>query len=253
MSNALVRPANDDPEQQTMARSASAARAVETALCRPVKYDARYLAAIPAEVIERDYGCGDPSAHLREGEVVLDLGSGTGKTRFIASQVVGPAGRVIGVDMRVEAPLVADGSVDVVVSNCVLNLVRPEDKRRLFGEIHRVLGRGGRAVISDIVADEDVFAAMQADPELWSGCISGAPREDRFLEAFAEAGLYGVAIVSRQTEPWRIVGGIELPPLDECPPFPCGVPSLVRDPRETRGTPTGASGSAGCEPGGSCC
>ncbi len=256
-------------------RYANAAKATEAALCCPVEYDARYLEVIPPEVIERDYGCGDPSRYLREGETVLDLGSGTGKICFIASQVVGPQGRVIGVDMtdemlevarrnapvvagrvgyanvefrkgriqdlaldlerldaelrrapisdanaflrageladelRVSHPLVADESVDVVVSNCVLNLVESGEKRRLLEEIFRVLRTGGRAVISDIVSDEDVPEALRADPELWSGCVSGALREDAFLRAFEEAGFYGIRILKRDTGPWRTVQGIE--------------------------------------------
>jgi len=247
----------------------------EPALCCPTDYDPRYLAAIPPEVLERDYGCGDPSRHLRPGETVLDLGSGTGKICFIASQVVGAAGRVIGVDMtpamlevarraapvvagrlgyanvefrrgriqdlaldvdrldaelaarpvrsaddlaaaerlaealRLEAPLVEDDSIDVVVSNCVLNLVEPGDKRRLFGEIFRVLRRGGRAVISDIVADEPVPARLQADPELWSGCVSGALQERELLTAFERAGFHGIRILERAAAPWRTVEGIE--------------------------------------------
>ncbi len=115
--------------------------------------------------------------------------------------------------LRAERPLVGDASVDVVVSDCVLNLVRPEDKAQLFREIHRVLARGGRAVISDIVSDEDVPEHLQADPELWSGCVSGALREDRFLEAFeaaGAAGFYGLQLVERPAQPWRTVEGIEL-------------------------------------------
>jgi SAM-dependent methyltransferase len=244
-------------------------------LCCPVSYDPRYLAAIPAEVLERDYGCGDPSRHLRAGETVLDLGSGTGKICFIAAQVVGPTGRVIGVDMTDEMlgvarrnapllagtlgyanvefrrgriqdlaldpdlldealarepvtsaegllraaaraeelrrtrPLIADGEIDVVVSNCVLNLVGGEEKPRLFREIHRVLSDGGRAVISDIVCDEPVPEELQKDPELWSGCISGALTESGFLAAFEAAGFHGIRILERQSEPWRTVAGIE--------------------------------------------
>lgn len=244
-------------------------------LCCPVDYDPRYLAVIPDEVIERDYGCGDPSKHLNPGETVLDLGSGTGKICFIAAQVVGAQGRVIGVDMtdemldvarrnapvvaerlgyanvefrrgriqdlaldmdrldtelakdpvrsaegllqattradrlRREKPLVADDSIDVVVSNCVLNLVDGQEKPRLFREIFRVLKNGGRAVISDIVSDEEVPLSMQVDHELWSGCISGALTETGFLEAFEEAGFYGIRVLERQREPWRTVLGIE--------------------------------------------
>ncbi len=103
----------------------------------------------------------------------------------------------------------ADGSVDVVVSNCVLNLVANAQKRQLFDEIYRVLRRGGRAVISDIVSDEPVPEEMQEDPELWSGCISGAFTEEGFLAAFEEAGFYGIRILERQEEPWRTVDGIE--------------------------------------------
>jgi ubiquinone/menaquinone biosynthesis C-methylase UbiE len=111
--------------------------------------------------------------------------------------------------LRLTEPLIKTGSVDVVVSDCVLNLVRPDDKAALFREIHRVLKRGGRAVISDIVSDEDVPGHLQADPALWSGCVSGAMREDLFLKAFADAGLYGMQVVARDAKPWRTVEGIE--------------------------------------------
>jgi SAM-dependent methyltransferase len=90
--------------------------------------------------------------------------------------------------VRLERPLVVDDSVDLVLSNCVLNLVRPEDKEQLFTEMFRVVRRGGRVAISDIVSDEDVPEELQRDSELWSGCISGAFREDKFLEAFDAAG-----------------------------------------------------------------
>jgi len=91
----------------------------------------------------------------------------------------------------------------------VLNLVAEADKRQLFAEIHRVLKRGGRAVISDIVSDERVPEDMQKDPELWSGCISGAFQEADFLTAFEEAGFYGIEILERGDEPWQTVEGIE--------------------------------------------
>lgn len=256
-------------------RYANAAKQHEAALCCPVDYDRKYLEVIPTEVIEKDYGCGDPSKWLKSGETVLDLGSGTGKICFIASQVVGAEGRVIGVDMtddmlevarrnapvvadaigfsnvefrkgriqdlaldlalleeeltdnpitnaadfmklddiaealRIKQPLIADESVDVVVSNCVLNLVEPELKPKLFREIFRVLKRGGRAVISDIVSDEPVPEAMRQDAELWSGCISGALTEVDFLKAFEAAGFYGIELVKFETQPWQTVEGIE--------------------------------------------
>ncbi len=219
-------------------RYAQAAQAVEPKLCCPVEYDRKYLAVIPEEVIERDYGCGDPSRHVREGETVLDLGSGTGKICFIAAQVVGPTGKVIGVDMtdemlevaRRNAPIVAerigyanveflkgfiqdlaiaDASIDVVVSNCVLNLVEQRAKQKLFTELYRVLKKAGRAVISDIVSDRDVPEELQNDSELWSGCISGAFREDLFLKAFKDAGFRSVQLLQRDAEPWQTVNGIE--------------------------------------------
>ena len=262
-------------ESEVRKRYAAGATAPEAKLCCPVDYNAEYLKVIPQEVIERDYGCGDPSKYLREGETVLDLGSGTGKICFIAAQVVGPTGKVIGVDMtdemlavartnapivaerigysnvefrkgriqdlglnvdlldaelkrrpindaasflaadelaqelRVKSPLVPNDSMDVVVSNCVLNLVEPHAKRQLFEEIFRVLRLGGRAVISDIVSDEAVPEHLQNDPELWSGCISGALTEEGFLAAFSDAGFYGVQILKRDEQPWQTVEGIE--------------------------------------------
>ena len=262
-------------ETSVKERYAAGAQAQEAELCCPVDYDPKYLEVIPNEVIERDYGCGDPSQYLKPGEAVLDLGSGTGKICFIASQVVGAEGKVIGVDMtddmlevarrnapvvaekigygnvelrkgriqdlaldleqldgvlaenpvgdsngflaaqetakelRVKNPMIADSSVDVVVSNCVLNLVENELKQQMFEEIYRVLKIGGRAVISDIVSDEDIPQEMQDDPELWSGCISGAYREDAFLKAFEDVGFYGVRLVKYETEPWRTVKGIQ--------------------------------------------
>ena len=262
---------------ETIVRQRYAIGAKERAdkLCCPVEYDSEYLKVIPPEVIERDYGCGDPSRYLREGEVVLDLGSGTGKICFIAAQIVGPNGKVIGVDMtdemlevarrnappvaerigfanvefrkgriqdlaldlelldqqlkgnpitdaasflaadelaeelRVKHPLIASDSVDVVISSCVLNLVEPKSKRHLFDEIFRVLKKGARAVISDIVSDEEVPEEMQQDPELWSGCISGAFTEEGLLAAFERAGFYGIQILKRDLDPWRTVQGIE--------------------------------------------
>jgi arsenite methyltransferase len=101
-------------------------------LCCPVDYDPRYLAVIPEEVLERDYGCGDPSRHLRAGETVLDLGSGTGKICFIAAQVVGPAGRVIGVDMTGEMLAVARRNAPKVAERLGYSNVEFRRGRRLL-------------------------------------------------------------------------------------------------------------------------
>src|SRR5438874_13786397 len=94
-------------ESEVRKRYAAGAQSTEAKLCCPVDYNTEYLKVIPQEVIDRDYGCGDPSKCLREGETVLDLGSGTGKICFIAAQVVGPTGNVIGVDMTDEMLVVA--------------------------------------------------------------------------------------------------------------------------------------------------
>jgi SAM-dependent methyltransferase len=112
-------------------------------------------------------------------------------------------------ELRVTHPLVADESVDVVVSNCVLNLVDPQAKSQLFREIFRVLKNGGRAVISDIVSDEPIPEAMQNDPELWSGCLSGALTEEAFVKAFEDAGFYGIRLLTWDRQPWRTVDGLE--------------------------------------------
>lgn len=263
-------------EKAVRQRYAKGAARREESLCCPVPdYDRKYLNILPKEIIEKDYGCGDPSRYLREGDTVLDLGSGSGKICYIASQIVGPKGRVIGVDFNqpmlelsrkyqkeigdrvgyhnvefrkgriqdlktnlelidlylkdhavrstdglfeFEAfceeqtkvhPLIEDGSIDVIVSNCVLNLVKAEEKGLLFREMYRVLKKGGRVAISDIVSDEDVPLELQKDSELWSGCVSGAFREDLFPEAFAAAGFYGIRVESIGREPFRVVNGIE--------------------------------------------
>ncbi len=111
--------------------------------------------------------------------------------------------------LRQTETLIPDNSVDVVISNCVLNLVRPQDKKQLFQEIYRVLKRGGRAVISDIVCDEDPTDKILNDPELWSGCIAGAFREDNFLKMFEDAGFYGIEILKREETPWHTIDGVE--------------------------------------------
>jgi arsenite methyltransferase len=111
--------------------------------------------------------------------------------------------------IRRAQPLIADESIDVIVSNCVLNLVRPEDKRNLFAEMYRVLKRGGRVAISDIVSDEPVPEHLAKDPNLWSACVSGAFQEEEFLRAFEEAKFHGIQIEDFSSVPYQTVEGIE--------------------------------------------
>jgi ubiquinone/menaquinone biosynthesis C-methylase UbiE len=262
-------------EAAVLQRYGSAAAEVEACLCLPVGYDRALLKVIPDEIIEKDYGCGDPSRYIHEGETVLDLGSGSGKACYIIAQIVGAKGRVIGVDfnppmlalarkyqseigdklgfhnvefrrgkiqdlrtdldlldqylrqnpvqsvgdlakleefeqsLRQTQPLVADESVDVIVSNCVLNLVQPQDKKQLFAEIYRVLKRGGRIAISDIVSDEPVPEHLAKDPDLWSACVSGAFEEGGLLRAFEEAKFHGISIEEFRSEAYQTVEGIE--------------------------------------------
>ena len=264
-----------DIETKVIERYQAGARQQQPSLCCPTEYAGNYLEILPEEIVAKDYGCGDPTRYVNEGETVVDLGSGAGKNCYILAQKLGAEGKIIGVDfndemlslarkyqseiagrlgyqntefvkgkiqdlklnlakvqtwlqnnpitsieevgnyetecdrLRAQEPLIADNSVDVVISNCVLNLVRPQDKQQLFAEIFRVLKRGGRAVISDIVCDEDPTPAILNDPELWSGCISGAFREDMFLKMFESAGFYGVEILKREEQPWQVVDGIE--------------------------------------------
>jgi SAM-dependent methyltransferase len=133
---------------------------------------------------------------------------------WLASRPVKSSGDLAALDaemerLRREAPLVADESVDIVVSNCVLNLVRPDDKTRLIQEIFRVLRRGGRIAISDIVSDEPVPEDLKRDPELWSGCVSGAFQERELLGALEEEGFHGITVDQWSEEPFAVVRGIE--------------------------------------------
>lgn len=247
----------------------------QESLCCPVDYDASLLELLPQEVIDKDYGCGDPSRYVQEGDIVLDMGSGSGKICYMAAQLVGDKGKVIGVDMnddmlglarkyqaemterlgndRVEfhkahiqdlaidlaemdtwlaenpvtdvegahkleawqteqrksRPLIADNSVDLIISNCVLNLVGDQQKQQLVSEIFRVLKPGGRIAISDIVSDESIPEHLKADDELWSGCISGAFEEEEMLNAFHDMGFLSVSLDKWDAEPWQVVEGIE--------------------------------------------
>ncbi len=262
-------------ESNVSERYAQGAQQREEALCCPVDYDPGLLKILPTEIIERDYGCGDPSRYVREGDTVLDLGSGGGKICYMAAQLVGDKGQVIGVDMtdemlalarkfqshmaekigtdlvdfrkgyiqdlalnvdamndylaanpvsdnvslqaleawkkqqRNSQPLVASESIDLVISNCVLNLVAESDRKQMIDEIFRVLKPGGRVAISDIVSDESVPQHLKDDNSLWSGCISGAFQEKGFMEAFLEAGFVAIAYDKWDEAPWQVVEGIE--------------------------------------------
>ncbi len=164
-------------------------------------------------------GCGNPTAvaELREGETVLDLGSGGGIDVLLSARRVGPSGKAHGLDMTdemldlarenaqkagvenvefhkgyIEAIPLGDASVDVVISNCVLNL--SGDKPRVLREVARVLRPGGRLAISDVVADEDMDAATRADMQQWTGCIAGALTHREFVSALTDAGLTNIDI-----------------------------------------------------------
>ena len=262
-------------EHSVLDRYSEGAESRQPDLCCPVDYDASLLALLPQEIIEKDYGCGDPSRYVREGDTLLDLGSGSGKICYMAAQLVGEQGYVIGIDMnddmldlakkyqvemaeklgsnRVEfvkgliqdlavdlaavdeqlsktpvsdadallrlqtwqqtqaitSPLIKNNSIDLVVSNCVLNLVQDSDKTKMIDEIFRVIKPGGRVAISDIISDELVPDHLKADPTLWSGCISGALQEQKMLDAFVKAGFVAVAYDKWEAEPWQVVEAIE--------------------------------------------
>jgi arsenite methyltransferase len=169
--------------------------------------------------VEASLGCGVPTAvaDLHEGETVLDLGSGAGADVLISAKRVGPTGTAIGLDMTdemlelaranaahagvsnaeflkgyIEEIPLADDSVDVVISNCVINLAA--DKRKVLAEAARVLKPGGRFAVSDVIADPDMDAETRADMQQWTGCVAGALTRDEFEDALAAAGLTDIEI-----------------------------------------------------------
>jgi MoaA/NifB/PqqE/SkfB family radical SAM enzyme/ubiquinone/menaquinone biosynthesis C-methylase UbiE len=203
-------------------------------LCCPVKYSDEEVGHIPQDVLDRFYGCGSPisQAGVSEGETTLDLGSGAGIDCFIAAKKVGPKGRVIGVDMTAEMLAVArrcqkevaaklgydvvefregflekvpaeDQSVDLVTSNCVVNL--SPDKGKVFAEIWRILKDNGRLVVADIVADRPVPLNLQAHKDLWGECISGSLSEAQFMSGLEKAGFYGLSLLKKTF--WKEVEG----------------------------------------------
>lgn len=182
-------------------------------------YEDKSVNDLPKEVTEISYGCGDPVtlASLKPGQTVLDLGSGGGIDCFFAAQKVGPEGFVIGVDMtpqmidrardnkakikaenvdfrlgEIEHLPVADRTVDVVISNCVINL--SPDKQQVFSEIFRVLKPGGKIAVSDIVTDGSLPQEIKDDLSAWAGCISGAVDVKEYVSMIEQAGFSEVNI-----------------------------------------------------------
>ena len=207
---------NDDSDKDVSRNDvrsfySKAAVTAEESLCCPTQYDLTDLSHIPKEVIEISYGCGSPveRAELQEGQVMVDLGSGGGIDCFIAAKHVGRTGQVYGIDMTEEMLDVArknadrvvknlgynniefkqgfledipieDASVDLVTSNCVINL--STKKYDVFKEIHRILKPSGRFLISDIISEVEVPEEMRNNKELWGECVSGALTLKEFLD-----------------------------------------------------------------------
>jgi arsenite methyltransferase len=187
-------------------------------------YSAGETAALPAEAVLASLGCGNPTAlaELHDGETVLDLGSGGGIDVLLSARRVGPTGKAYGLDMTdemlalardnqrkagignaeflkgdIEAIPLSDASVDVIISNCVVNLAA--DKGRVIAEAFRVLRPGGRFAVSDVVVRGEVPAAVRSSMELWVGCVAGALAEDEFKTLLGQAGFDQIEI-----EPTRI-------------------------------------------------
>jgi arsenite methyltransferase len=193
-------------------------------------YSVQELADLPESVTDVALGCGNPTAiaGLKPGEVVLDLGSGGGIDCFLAARQVGPQGRVIGLDMTPEMVKLArqnakkvgatnvefrygemedmplpDESVDVIISNCVINL--SPDKDKVFSEAHRVLRPGGRLAVSDIVTHGPLPEIVCSDLEAWAGCVAGALDEAIYLDKMRQAGFTQVEVTARnfaEVEQW---------------------------------------------------
>jgi len=187
-------------------------------------YDPKEKAGIPVEAVLASLGCGNPTAlaELKQGETVLDLGSGGGIDVLLSAKRVGPTGKAYGLDMTDEMLALAtenkrragaenveflkgeieqiplpDASVDVIISNCVINL--SGDKRKVLREAFRVLKPGGRFAVSDVVVRGDVPAAVKTNMELWIGCVAGALEEQEFLQLLNDVGFEKTSI-----EPTRV-------------------------------------------------
>jgi len=199
-----------------------------------LNYSSEDMTSIP-DGADLGLGCGTPTAfaNIKEGMTVLDLGSGAGIDCFIAAKHVGTSGRVIGVDMteemikkanenrgRVIAPNVEfrlgeieslpvdSGTVDRVISNCVINLV--PDKNKAFSEIHRVLKPGGSFTVSDIVTDGNISEEERRDASLWAGCISGALDKKDYLAIIEKTGFREIRITSEVKNDYQLSSGAGL-------------------------------------------
>jgi SAM-dependent methyltransferase len=227
----------DEITQKVSDRYAKAATTGEQ-MCCPTNYDMAHLKTfIPEEVLKISYGCGTPAGlkTVQAGETVLDIGSGGGIDCFEASRLVGPAGRVIGIDMtdtmleiaRKNTSIVAanlgysasnvefrkgladtmpveDAAIDLIISNCVINLA--PDKRKVFREMYRVAKPGGRFTISDIVSDQTVPQYLAHDTQKWGDCLSGALTLTNYMSGMTTAGFVGIHLV--KFSPWRVIDGI---------------------------------------------
>ncbi|HVO43499.1 MAG TPA: arsenite methyltransferase [Aggregatilineales bacterium] len=189
-------------------------------------YDMQLLEGLPVDVKGLSLGCGDPItiASLKPGETVLDLGSGGGIDCFLAVRQVGETGKVIGVDMtpdmlarananrdklgvqnvefrkgQIEALPVEDNSVDVVMSNCVINL--SPDKPAVFREAYRVIRPGGRVSISDVVTEGEFSPELRAQTDKWAECVTGAIDVDRYTGLMREAGFVDITVVDKVSDP----------------------------------------------------
>ena len=212
-----------------MAPSCCGGDAVATDITRRIGYSEEDLLSVP-EGANLGLGCGNPLAlaSLREGETVVDLGSGAGFDCFLAANQIGKTGRVIGVDMtpemidkaranarkgnygqvefrlgEIENLPVADGQADIIISNCVINL--SPDKERVFREAFRILKPGGRLMVSDIVILEELPQAVKSSIAAYIGCLAGAVMKDDYLNAIGAAGFSDVKILGETTFPLELM------------------------------------------------
>lgn len=253
------------PEEQVFRQS----------VCCTERYDTSYIKKVPKAVVEADFGCGNPTKHLRPGDRVLDIGCGAGMNCYIAAQIAGPSGSVVGIDFtpsmlevargaldgfresvpdaapmrfvaasandlaldlewadsvlaeapiqsqkslqdhlariaqrRAVDPAIPDGSVDVVISNCVINLLDDVDKPAVFKEIARVLKPGGRFAISDNVSNIPVPEDLKKDRVMWSACYAGVLQEQEFYAQLEAAGFVNLRIEARNPDPAHAVGDL---------------------------------------------